>query len=237
MRLPKSTPQHTSTAPRPALVRSSPDWPARRRPGGTCLQICSPKSQSMARDLNRTPYETQWRKHRRVQRLTCGLWLGWLPYGALVLTLTGRFSSDALTFALIARGTGAHDLHFPRSKPSVPPLREQVFRERLGSQPLDIPLFALPAPEVGRFSAASAQIAYMTPSDSARPRRDRRVWSRASSRASVTTDDDSVPSGKSTSDYMRTIPRRRPSPATPSSVHYAPWGRVPCRAVERDSRV
>jgi hypothetical protein len=56
----------------------------------------------MARDLNRAPYEAQWRRYRLVQRLTFGLLLGWLPYGALVLTLTGRFGSDALTFGLIA---------------------------------------------------------------------------------------------------------------------------------------
>jgi hypothetical protein len=56
----------------------------------------------MARDLNQAPYEAQWRRYRQVQRLTFGLLLGWLPYGALVLTLTGRFGSDALTFGLIA---------------------------------------------------------------------------------------------------------------------------------------
>jgi hypothetical protein len=56
----------------------------------------------MRGDHNGIPYEQQWREYRRLQRLALGLWLGWIPFGAVVFALTSSFRPEILTVGLLS---------------------------------------------------------------------------------------------------------------------------------------
>jgi hypothetical protein len=52
-------------------------------------------------DPTLTPYEEQWQRYRRNSRAVWFFWLGWLPFGALVVFPAMRFTgSEKLGFGL-----------------------------------------------------------------------------------------------------------------------------------------